>query len=348
MKRITCIILSAIMFATVFADIPMMKVWGAETNTETNIETEVQQPEGTVGDEGNIGEEPQKTNIAEAVVTLENSKVQYTGEQVFPGVVNVAFGDGSLTENVDYTLVYNNNIEPGFAEVIITGAGTYEGAKTVQFEIFKPSIADAEITLSTTDLNYTGKARKPYPTSVTYQGTDLVKDVDYKVVSYSNNTYPGTATVAIEGIGKYSGTVEKKFHIARIENLKVASRTTESIKLSWKKESNIKGYKVYKYNFTKKKWTLLKTIKKNSTTTYTVKDLAAGRGNKYSVRTYLVKGGKTYYGTRTELSAATKPNKVVIKSFISGRERNAKLTWGKRNSTGYQVQLARNSKFTNA
>ena len=347
MKRITCIILSAIMFATIFADIPMMRVWAAETNTEANIETELQQPEGPAGGEENIGDEPQKNNIADAAVTLENNRVQYTGAEVFPGAVNVVYGEVTLTENIDYTVGYTNNIEPGIAEVIIVGTGSYEGTKTVQFEIFKASIADAEITLSATDLNYSGKARKPYLKEVTYQGVELVKDVDYKVNGYSNNIYPGTATVTLEGIGKYSGTVDKEFYIARIEDLKVASRTTESVKLSWKKETGVKGYKVYKYNFTKKKWTLVKTIKGTKTTSYTFKDLTPGRGSKYSVRTYVTKG-KTYYGPRVELSASTKPSKVTIKSFVSGRERNARVTWGKRNSTGYQVQLARNSKFTNA
>ncbi|MBQ3611208.1 MAG: L,D-transpeptidase family protein [Firmicutes bacterium] len=341
MKRIISITLAVIMMATVFADIPLLRVSAAETNNETNIETDVQQLEG------NTGDEVQKINIADAAAAVENSRVQYTGEQVYPGSITVTYGETILTEGTDYTVAYSNNIEPGLADVMITGTGLYEGTKVVKFEIYKPQIKDAEIVLSATDLSYSGKARKPYPKSVTYQGVELVKNIDYKVKGYSNNIYPGTAKVTIEGIGKYAGTVDEKFTIAAINDFKVASRTTESIKLSWKKESNVKGYKVYKYNFSTKKWKLIKTIKSNKTTSYTVKDLVPGRGNKYSVRTYVVKG-KTYYGPRAEMAAATKPSKVVLKSFVSGRERNGRVTWGKRNSTGYQVQLARNSKFTNA
>lgn len=43
-------------------------------------------------------------------------------------------------------------------------------------------------------------------------GTSLVKDKDY-TVTFKNNDSVGTATTIINGIGNYSGTIEKTFQI---------------------------------------------------------------------------------------------------------------------------------------
>lgn len=59
---------------------------------------------------------------------------------------------------------------------------------------------------------YTGSAITPSVT-VTLAGKQLTQDVDYQV-EYSNNVYPGEATVTIIGIGSYTGTVSRTFTIA--------------------------------------------------------------------------------------------------------------------------------------
>ena len=59
--------------------------------------------------------------------------------------------------------------------------------------------------------SYTGSAITPKPT-VVWNGTKLVEGTDY-VLSYSNNTNPGTATVTITGIGSYVGTINTSFSI---------------------------------------------------------------------------------------------------------------------------------------
>lgn len=52
---------------------------------------------------------------------------------------------------------------------------------------------------------------KPVVT-VTYDGTELKYGIDYNV-SYENNTKPGTASVTVKGIMKYSGEIKKDFRI---------------------------------------------------------------------------------------------------------------------------------------
>lgn len=60
---------------------------------------------------------------------------------------------------------------------------------------------------------YTGKAIKPSVT-VKRGGKTLKKGVHYKL-SYKNNVKAGTASVVITGIGPYSGSITKKFTIAK-------------------------------------------------------------------------------------------------------------------------------------
>lgn len=84
-----------------------------------------------------------------------------------------------------------------------------------------PNAALADELTSIDDANVAGIATKSYTgkaltqtVTVSVQQTRLVKDTDY-TVSYADNTYPGTATVTVTGIGDYDGSVTKTFDITR-------------------------------------------------------------------------------------------------------------------------------------
>ena len=59
---------------------------------------------------------------------------------------------------------------------------------------------------------YTGKEITP-ELKVTYDGVELRKDKDYEILTVSNATEAGDATVTVQGIGDYSGTKTAKFTI---------------------------------------------------------------------------------------------------------------------------------------
>ncbi len=63
------------------------------------------------------------------------------------------------------------------------------------------------------DQTYTGSAFEP-AVVITYEGTELVKDVDYEV-TYSDNTIVGTATITITGKENYAKTTSKTFNIVK-------------------------------------------------------------------------------------------------------------------------------------
>ncbi|MDO5424687.1 MAG: leucine-rich repeat domain-containing protein [Eubacteriales bacterium] len=73
-------------------------------------------------------------------------------------------------------------------------------------------LSACKVKLSSTNVAYNGKARKPSVT-VSYDGQTLKEGSDY-TVSYRNNVSVGTAEVILVGMDDYQGTVTKKFTIS--------------------------------------------------------------------------------------------------------------------------------------
>ena len=80
----------------------------------------------------------------------------------------------------------------------------------------KTDLSAAAVTLESTAIDYTGTAIEPKPTTVTLDGKELVYGVDY-LLSYENNTNPGTATVKVNGIVGYLGTASATFTINSVD-----------------------------------------------------------------------------------------------------------------------------------
>ncbi|MCM1211996.1 MAG: InlB B-repeat-containing protein [Blautia sp.] len=186
-----------------------------------------------------------KTALTDAMVklsyegyTLVDGKtdvVEYTGEAITPAVtVKVTEGADPLVEDTDYTVAYTNNTEAGTATVTVTGKGDYTGTvtKTFTIEDTRLDISDSKFTVTVdpaANLKYTGAEITPDVT-VTYQkdsSTDsvtLTKDTDY-TVSYTGNVEVGTATVSLEGKGRYKGTKTATFTIAKADALTAITGT---------------------------------------------------------------------------------------------------------------------------
>ena len=143
----------------------------------------------------------------------------YTGSALTPKVV-VKAGSKVLTQNVDYTVLYSNNVNVGTASVKITGKGSYKGSYTENFKIVACSIAQATCS-RIADQTYSGKAIEPTFT-VTYKNRTLRTGTDY-TVSFKDNVKIGTATVIITGKGNFEGTKEITFKITKPSEITVES-----------------------------------------------------------------------------------------------------------------------------
>ena len=144
----------------------------------------------------------------------------YTGYELRPAV-KVRAGSTLLTENIDYTVAYTNNINIGTAVATVTGINKYAntGSRSVYFQIVAPTLSNATIT-SIANQSYTGYAICPAVTI--YVNNILLREGTDYTLSYSNNVNIGTAIITITGIGTYSGTRTTTFRITG-PNLSAAS-----------------------------------------------------------------------------------------------------------------------------
>ena len=159
------------------------------------------------------------------------------GEQIMPHPV-IRNGAAALTEgdphgtDGDYVLSYGKNNEIGKGTVIITGRGSYEGSRTVTFNItgvlmskvavqgfeqtktYDGTEQSQNITLSFKS----GKDDTPVAAATQKEYDDLTTDEERRavgvIISYKNNVSAGTATMVLTGINGYIGTVNKTFRIA--------------------------------------------------------------------------------------------------------------------------------------
>lgn len=166
------------------------------------------------------------------------------------------------------------------------------------------------ISLSKTAFTYNGKVQKP---------TVTVKDSKGKVIAASNYTVTysnksskkvGEYTVTITFKGNYSGTKKLTYKInPKGTSLSKLTKGSKQFKATWKaQKTETTGYEVqYATNnkFTSGKKTV--NIKKNKTTSTTVKKLKNKKKYYVRIRTYKTVNGKKYYsGWSKVLNVKTK------------------------------------------
>ncbi len=128
-----------------------------------------------------VAAEAEPVEIQGTDVWMDGTDFPYTGKPITPAITVTVEGK-TLVQDTDYTVTYQNNVEPGTAEAVVQGMG-----------------------------DYTGTVEMPF-TTVTVEGKTLVQDTDY-TVTYQNNVEPGTAEAVVQGMGDYTGTVEMPFTI---------------------------------------------------------------------------------------------------------------------------------------
>lgn len=166
-----------------------------------------------------------KNNLINNAKLIYQSKQTYTGKEITPSVT-VMCNNNLLTNGKDYIITYVNNINPGKANIVITGKGSYAGTKTAKFTIKKDrTVLTEQMVITQPTMAYVkgGCFLKPL---VICNGKTLVPGNDY-TVSYKNNKSVGLATIQIKGKGAYSGTVEKSFTISPQNINKVSVRVPD-------------------------------------------------------------------------------------------------------------------------
>lgn len=162
-------------------------------------------------------------------------------------------------------------------------------------------LSEADVSLEYDTVFYEGKPLTP-KVKLSYNGEELDAAQELNV-TYADNNKVGIATVTIEGVNRFKGTVTRTFLItyeklpAKIESVFAASEIGQ-ISISWGKsaETETNRYNIYRKEAESDTWQLLTTINGRDILSYTDKSVEKGKTYNYYVT------GVGLYGAESEPS----------------------------------------------
>ena len=177
-------------------------------------------------------------------------------------------------------------------------------------------ISEADATLSTSIYEYDGGYMKP-GVVVKLNDTLLVAGKDY-TVSYINNKKVGTATVIVNGIVQYTGSISKTFTINPAkQNIQKLETRYGGFFVDWAQKGSATGYEIQyatNYGFTNAE---TKRLTANKLDTVTISGLYRGRNYFVRVRSYTIVRGSTYYGEWSPIKNVVTASKNMSSVSIS-------------------------------
>ena len=277
-------------------------VAGPETlaaGTETATITFKGNYEGSVTHQFNVV----TNDFSAAAIYFQQINQTYTfdGTEQKPAV-RVERAGKTLVENTDYTVEYMNNVNAGTATVVVTGAGTYAGTKSVAFTINKAKLSDAVLTINPDSYGSTGQPIMP--TFTVKFGAYDVKAAEYTAEAKNNiNTGNATLTLTATAAGNFTGTLTGTFTIAGKDIAALDFTLTGADNLKYDGKAKTPAVTV-------KDGTATLTKDKDYTVTYE-SNVNAGTGK------VIVKGIGTYAGEKTLEFKITGADSKVITSYTN-------------------------------
>jgi len=187
-----------------------------------------------------------------ASVTLSQTSYEYDGSAKCPKVT-AAFGSTVLTEGVDYTVSYSDNVNKGTATVTIKGIGNYTGVKNAKFTI--GGSTDCSITVTAPDTS---------DPSFAYVDVDRVS-LD-GLINNASESLAGKATINVRA----SGTVTALFVNLPVSSVKDMYRKSNAdLEISMPMASITLPHKVFS-TLSSKGQNLTVSFSKLSSTNYKV------------------------------------------------------------------------------
>ena len=258
------------------------------------------------------------------------------------------YKDSGLTMNTVYTYSLSYYVTDENGETVISDSG-YPVQKTVTpLKLGKVSLAGTAPDAGSVKLtwkktaNATGyqiqrynSSSKKYETvktitsgnTVTYTNTGRKIGTSYK---YRVRAFADVGGARVYGSYSDVVTIKTSSKLKKpVLTAKASSYTTN--KLSWKKIPGATGYKVQRYNTSRKKWETIKTIKSGSTTSYSNTYLNSSTTYKYRVRATATLSGKTVNSAYSDTKASkTKGSRTaVVKNGPLNVRKGAGTKYGK-------------------
>ncbi|MBQ9530513.1 MAG: fibronectin type III domain-containing protein [Eubacterium sp.] len=214
----------------------------------------------------------------------------------------------------------------------VDGISGYVDSNYVYYDVLKPLLGKGFEVSKISKKSYTGAEIKP-SFNVFYNGKKLIKGEDY-YITFHDNINIGTASVTVTGVNDYTKYRQtKEFSIVPpvVTGLKVDSRDTNSLKISWDKNKYASKYYIQIYR--NGSWKKVGTTKDTS---YEIDDLSSAANYKIRVRGYKTIDGKYYYGYYSSvIESATSPAIPTQLKASSIRSTSLKLSWKKQTYASY-------------
>ena len=179
--------------------------------------------------------------------------------------------------------------------------------KNCKKTVSKTTIAKvSNIKVNTASYVYNGKAKTPAVTVKDSKGKTLRKNTDYTVTYAKGRKNVGKYKVTVTLKGNYSGTNTLSFTIVpkgtKLSSVKAGKK---QVTVKWKaQKKSTTGYQV-QYSTSKKfEGAKIATIKKNKTTSATIKKLKGGKKYYVRVRTFKTVGKTKYYSAWSNVKNA--------------------------------------------
>ena len=245
----------------------------------------------------------------------------YTGKACTPKVIVTYNPFTVLTQNVDYTVTYTNNVKVGTAKITIKGIGNYTGTVTKTFKITKlPKVSGAKLGGRAADalrVNWTRNASADgyivemykngkwvRAAKITNKNTTTFRKAGLKastVYKFRVRAYKMIGSVA--AYSDYTATITARTNPSIMKGVKIAGKARDALRVNWTKNTSAQGYIVEMYKGGK--WVRVAKITNNNTTTFRKAGLAKNTAYKFRVRAYHMSGKTALYGNYGNVSGRT-------------------------------------------
>lgn len=183
------------------------------------------------------GAEGETISLAEADIHIEDV-CYYNGSQQTPKMT-VTLHTKVLTEGLDYTVTYQNNVDAGTAMVTVTGEGIYSGSASALFTIH-PRKVDAEdfsFDVNSCSKNYDGTTEAFPEIDLKVMTGDTV-EVSYENAEYESQYVDDSLLITVSGI-TLTGEDGKNYSL-REQNMTLSNNQGEIRPLTIQFENNKK------------------------------------------------------------------------------------------------------------
>ena len=180
----------------------------------------------------------QDNNIQYTTLVIDSIENQiYTGDEIRPYVGASANGK-RLALDTEYTVDYKNNINAGSAKIIARGLGDFKALITVgKFTILPKKMENIEIVSQNAEFD---PLAIDFKVDVFLDEIQLIKNVDYELVTETKLCDVGENNIAVCGIGNYSGITNITVNVLPRDIAKATIKTGKKVVVTDKGKELIK------------------------------------------------------------------------------------------------------------